>query len=111
MDPTEIYCARKTSLVLPVEGAPLVFSTAFAHDMRLSVAGSDGTMLSLPVSADPAQGGFVVDTSGLNGVALGDSVRATLRGYWGFDAFRGPTFDLRNARAVIWQLASVMRGG
>jgi hypothetical protein len=111
VDPTEIYCARKTSLVLPVEGAPLVFSTAFAHDMRLSVAGSDGTTLSLPVSADPAQGGFVVDTSGLNGVALGDSVRATLRGYWGFDAFRGPTFELRNARAVTWQLASGDEGG
>ena len=28
VDPKEIYCASKTALVLPVEGAPLVFSTA-----------------------------------------------------------------------------------
>ena len=40
VDPKEIYCARKTALVLPVEGAPLVFSTAYAHDMTLSLTGS-----------------------------------------------------------------------
>jgi hypothetical protein len=106
VDPKEIYCARKTALVLPVEGAPLIFSTAFAHDMTLSLTGSGGKMMSLPVSADPAQGGFVVDTSGLDGVALGDSVHATLRGYWGFDTYEGPTFELRNAHAAAWRLAS-----
>ena len=42
VDPKEIYCARKTALVLPVEGAPLVFSTPYAHDMTLSLTGSDG---------------------------------------------------------------------
>src|SRR5271156_2819004 len=62
VDPKEIYCARKTALVLPVEGAPLVFSTAYAHDMTLSLTGSDGKTLELPVIADAAQGGFVVDT-------------------------------------------------
>ena len=39
VDPKEIYCARKTTLVLPVEGAPLVFSTRYAHDMRLILTG------------------------------------------------------------------------
>ena len=106
VDPKEIYCARKTALVLPVEGAPLVFSTAYAHDLTLSLTGSDGKSLDLPVAADASQGGFVVDTSSLGSVVLGDSVQATLRGYWGFDAYRGPTFRLRNAHAASWQLAA-----
>jgi hypothetical protein len=106
VDPKEIYCARKTALVLPVEGAPLVFSTSYAHDMTLKLAGADGKSLLLPVTADPSQGGFVVDTRSLGSVALGDSVQATLRGYWGFDAYQGPTFRLRNARAAAWQLAA-----
>ena len=106
VDPKEIYCARKTALVLPVEGAPLVFSTAYAHDMTLNLAGSDGKSLNLPVTADASQGGFVVDTKSLGSVVLGDNVQATLRGYWGFDPYRGPTFRLRNARAAAWQLAA-----
>ena len=106
VDPKEIYCARKTALVLPVEGAPLVFSTSYAHDMSLNLAGSDGKSLNLPVTADASQGGFVVDTKSLSSVVLGDSVQATLRGYWGFDAYQGPTFRLRNAHAAAWQLAS-----
>ncbi len=105
VDPKEIYCARKTALVLPVEGAPLVFSTAYAHDMSLSLSGA-GKSLELPAVADAAQGGFVVDTSGLRGVSLGDTVQATLRGSWGFEPYRGPTFVLRNAHAVSWQLAA-----
>jgi hypothetical protein len=105
VDPKEIYCARKTALVLPVEGAPLVFSTAYAHDMSLSLAGA-GKSVELPAVADPSQGGFVVDTSGLNGVSLGDTVQATLRGYWGFAPYHGPSFVLRNAHAVSWQLAA-----
>jgi hypothetical protein len=106
VDPKEIYCARKTALVLPVEGAPLVFSTAYAHDMTLSLTGNAGKSVQLPVHADPSQGGFVVDTSGLSGIALGDSVQGQLRGYWGFEPYDGPTFTLRNARATAWELAA-----
>ena len=105
VDPKEIYCARRTALVLPVEGAPLVFSTAYAHDMSLSLAGN-GKSLELPAVADASQGGFVIDTSGLGAVSLGDTVHATLRGFWGFDPYHGPTFELRNAHAVSWQLAA-----
>ncbi len=106
VDPKEIYCAEKTALVLPVEGAPLVFSTGYAHDMKLSLTAGDGKTLELPATADAAQGGFVVDTSGLRSAALGDSVQATLRGYWGFEPYRGPSFRLMNAHATAWQLAA-----
>ena len=42
VDPQEIFCARRSGLVLPVEGAPLVFSTHYVHDVALSLTGSDG---------------------------------------------------------------------
>lgn len=104
VNPKEIYCARKTSLVLPVEGAPLVFSTAFAHDVVLSLVGTNGMTIDLPAQADAKQGGFAVDTSGLGTVSLGDRVHASLHGTWGFDTYLGPSFQLVNARAQAWQL-------
>src|ERR1700761_9039876 len=67
VDPKEIYCARRSSLVLPVDGAPLAFSTAYAHDLHLSLVGADGKTISLPASADPIQGGYLIDTTGLQG--------------------------------------------
>jgi hypothetical protein len=106
VDPKEIYCARRTALVLPVEGAPLVFSTGFAHDVTLSLTGTDGKTLNLPATADPTQGGYVVDTSGLGSAVLGDSVQARLSGYWGFDPYQGPSFRLMNAHARTWELAT-----
>ena len=102
VDPKEIYCARKTSLVLPVEGAPLVFSTGYAHDVKLTLAGKDGTSIDLPAQADAERGGFVVDTTVLGKAALGDSIHGSLHGYWGFEPYNGPSFQLVNAHAQSW---------
>ncbi len=104
LDPKELYCARKTSLVLPVEGAPLVFSTSYAHDVTLRLKGADGALIDLAVKKDPAQGGLVVDTTALGPASLGDMVQGQLRGYWGFDTYEGPTFSLVNSRAQPWGL-------
>jgi len=46
-----------------------------------------------------------VDTTSLGSVVLGDSVQATLRGNWGFDAYRVP-LPAENAHAAAWQLAA-----
>jgi hypothetical protein len=102
VDPKEIYCARKTSLVLPVEGAPLVFSTGYAHDVKLSLSGKDGQTIDLPARADAQQGGFVVDTTSLGKATLGDSVHGSLHGFWGFETYNGPSFQLMNAHAQNW---------
>jgi hypothetical protein len=58
-DPNAITCLLKPSLVLPVEGAPLVFSTAFAHDLVLHLdnAGKEAT---IPLTPDAYQGGLVL---------------------------------------------------
>jgi hypothetical protein len=106
VDPKQIYCAGKTSPVFPVEGAPLVFSSAFAHDMVLTLTGSDGKAIDLPAKADAERGGFVVDTSALGTATLGDSIHGRLHGYWGFDAYTGPLFQLVNARTQVWALAA-----
>src|SRR5271170_3264924 len=45
VNPKEIYCAGKGALVLPVDGAPLVFSTGFAHDVTLSLTAKDGSSI------------------------------------------------------------------
>ncbi|MEP6883325.1 MAG: hypothetical protein ABJC66_01120 [Gammaproteobacteria bacterium] len=106
VNPKEIYCAGRSMLVLPVEGAPLVFSTGFAHDLALSLEGKNGKNIDLAATADAMQGGYVVDTSVLRSADLGDSVHASLQGFWGFERYRGPSFTLMNARVATWQLAA-----
>jgi hypothetical protein len=104
VDAAQSYCARKDPLVLPVEGAPLVFSTGYARDMMLAVTAADGRVLELPAHADAERGGIVADTSALAPARLADSAHASLHGYWGFDPYQGPVFRLAGARAQPWQL-------
>jgi hypothetical protein len=106
VNPKEIYCAGRSALVLPVDGAPLVFSTGYAHDVSLSLTGTDGKSIELPAAADAVQGGYLVDTTALHAARLGDSMHATLTGYWGFDRYHGPSFTLMNARANPWELSA-----
>ena len=110
VDPKEIFCARDTSLVLPVEGAPLVFSTRYAHAVSLTLTAQDGHGIDLPARADARQGGFVIDTAALGQLNLGDSIRGSLHGYWGFDAYTGPSFRLANSRAQTLALSSREQG-
>jgi len=99
VDPKQMFCARKTSLVLPVEGAPLVFSTAYARDLSLRLTGKGGRVIDLPAHADARQGGFVVDTAGLGATDLGANIHGSLHGYWGFQDYDGPEFELVNTQA------------
>ena len=98
-------CARKAELVLPVTGAPLVYATAYGHDMMLRVPTSDGATIELPATSVAERGGFVVHAAALSGVPLGDSVDAVLHGQWGFEPFEGPTFHLQTPRPGQWHLA------
>jgi len=104
VNPKETYCASKATLVLPVEGAPLVFSTGYAHDVSLNLTGSDGKIIRLPAAPDALQGGYVVDTTGLSSANLNDSIHASLKAKWGFDSYEGPSFQLMNTHAADWKL-------
>ncbi len=106
VNPEQILCARKDRLVLPVEGAPLVFSTAYAHDVVLHFINKDGTTLDLPTRADPARGGFIVEAGALDSVGSTAPARASLRGQWGFDAFEGPSFQFANPGGQEWKFGA-----
>lgn len=104
--PNDAYCATRAHLVLPVEGAPLVYSTGYAHDMALRITDKNGKPVDVPVRADAEKGGFVVDTTTFSPDRFGDSVDAVLHGLWGFEPFEGPSFRLQNARAQAWKLSA-----
>lgn len=106
VDNSQMFCLQAPSLVVPVDGAPLVYATELAHNFALQVEDKSGAMIALPAVADPARGGFVVDTSGLEGRDLESELSGTLRGYWGFEPFNGPVFQLRNSQKANWTVAS-----
>jgi hypothetical protein len=106
VDPTQIHCTTRDSLVLPADGAPLMFSTPYAHDMALRVLKKDGASIELPARADPARGGFAVDTKDLGSTGVADGAVGSLHGYWGFDKYEGPTFKLVSMREQTWSVAA-----
>jgi hypothetical protein len=106
VEPKQIFCLQRSGLILPVEGAPLVFSTQYAHDVVLHVQSKDGLAADLPVVADAAHGGFVVDSRSFHASDVNSGFTGTLRGYWGFQPFEGPVFQLQSAHSVKWLLTS-----
>jgi hypothetical protein len=100
----QVFCLQKSSLVLPVEGAPLVFSSDIAHDFYLHISNKDGKEIKLPAWADASRGGFVVDTHAVEGAKLDAQVIGTLHGFWGFEPYEGPNFHLRTSHAAQWVL-------
>ncbi|MDD1452450.1 hypothetical protein NHF48_018425 [Sphingomonas sp. H160509] len=103
-DADRLVCAAKPDLVLPVEGAPLIYATKFAHDMSLRVTTPQGGVVELPVQADAERGGYVLDQVGMRTAGLSSVTDATLHGRWGFTPFDGPRFRLQVPRAGGWQM-------
>lgn len=119
-DPKHITCLLEPGVALPVEGAPLVFSTAFAHDISLHRDLPPGT-LDVPLTPDAFQGGLVfgraeqrhalpTDEPVSPPLAL-DPARApvqesaTINGMWGFEVFHGPTLTVQNLPGSDWKLS------
>ena len=111
VDANQVFCVTSPSLMLPTEGAPLVFATALAHDFELHVHDKSGHDINLPAKADSARGGFLIDIKGLREKTLDTELSGTLRGYWGFDRFDGPTFSLRSPYGSTWLIASADANG
>jgi len=105
VDEKQVYCAQNATLALPVEGAPLVFSTRYARNLKLHLQAADGKSVDLPLTADPARGGLDVDTKPLAGTVIGTDVKASIRGEWGFDPFRGPEVRLQGSHEQTWKIA------
>lgn len=122
VDSKGVYCLQNSSVSLPVDGAPLVFSTPLAHGLILHVWSKSGAAMDIPLKADAARGGLVIDTDSKSNTRpdsesprtptaadfakLGPEVSGTVKGQWGFDSFQGPTFSLRTSQLGNWVLAS-----
>lgn len=106
VDSQQNYCAQKKSLVLAVDGAPLVFSTGYAHQMHLRLKTRGGKYIEIPLNPDAERGGLVLEGKDLSAGDFGPTIDASLEGYWGFTKFQGPAFRLQNTHAQHWQVAS-----
>jgi len=76
-DANSVTCLLKPSVALPIEGAPLVFSTSFAHDMVLHLNTPPGapTEPDIPLIADAYQGGLVLQQVPEHHVELPEPMR------------------------------------
>jgi hypothetical protein len=109
-------------MTLPLEGAPLVFSTGFAHDLVLHL-NRTGAATDLPLKADAFNGGLMVTQESPHrpltvgdratpavpaGIKVGTPsdviISGTIHGYWGFDAFDGPTLSVQQLDGKSWKL-------
>jgi hypothetical protein len=94
-DAEKSHCLQDSAFVLPIDGAPLLFSTGYARGLQLQIKDSAGKFSDLAVTSDAQRGGLVLLSpaklpKGFNG-------DARLSGVWGFDAFEGPVFHLLSA--------------
>ena len=120
VDSKGVYCLQNSSVSLPVDGAPLVFSTPLAHSLVLHVWSKSGAAMDIPLKADAARGGLVINTdskhrsdsnsprtpTATDFAKLGPEVSGTVKGQWGFDSFQGPTFSLRTSQPGNWILTA-----
>ncbi len=109
VDSKQNYCAQKNSLVLAVDGAPLVFSTGYAHEMTLRLKTKAGKSIEETVKPDAEKGGLELEAKDLSASDFGNTIDASLHGYWGFEKYDGPQFRLENTHAQHWELAAADR--
>jgi hypothetical protein len=126
-DPNEVACLLQPKMTLLLEGAPLVFSTSFAHDLVLHL-NRTGAPTDLPLASDAFEGGLVVSqeekhepfhdlklqnspaTAAKPEVKIGATtdltITGTIRGYWGFDSFEGPTITIQQIDGKNWKIVN-----
>jgi hypothetical protein len=92
-------------MVLNVEGAPLVFATGYAHELAIHIPNKSGEEAVLAVTADPKEGGFVLDSKALSDKKIDREATGYIRGMWGFEPFDGPSFHLASAKPEQWRVA------
>jgi len=135
-DPNHVACLIQPTVTLPIEGAPLVFSTALAHDLVLHLNTPPGAPHEpdIPLIADAYHGGLVLQRNPEHHVPIHDVLHpdepagekqhdakagktakpqpepirltGTIEGQWGFDSFSGPTVPLQQLPGGDWQIAN-----
>ena len=135
----QVVCLLQPTVVLPIEGAPLVFSADFAHHLALHFHTPPGAPAQpdIPLIPDAFSGGLLLERTPPRRVELHDSkpltptsaatvappaapskpaqpapvqVSATIQGLWGFDAFSGPVVQLQQLPGKDWHIVSSADG-
>lgn len=97
-------CVARPGAVLGVEGAPLIYSTAFAHDVKVKLTNASGQTMDVPVVPRADRGGYMIAPEELPSAFAG-SMRAQLHGTWGFAPFSGPDYLLQRPDGSAWKVA------
>jgi hypothetical protein len=101
-NPSESFCAQKPGLVLPADGAPLIFGTQLAYGLTLHIETKSGAA-DIPMKAESAAGGLVPEGPAPH---LPESdLTGEVRGKFGFDDWVGPRFHLYSEEDGKWTLA------
>ncbi|MDR3725172.1 MAG: hypothetical protein P4K83_11885 [Terracidiphilus sp.] len=113
LNPADKFCAAKPGLLLPAEGAPLVFATEMAHDLVLHIEApghSGSAAIDLPLTTDTSKGGLVLAPTGSGHAKVpvwpAGELTGEVRGKWGFDTWTGPRYHLWATGAGSWTLAA-----
>ena len=125
-DPNQVVCLLQPKMTIPLEGAPLVFSSSFAHGLVLDL-NRTGAPTDIPLAPDAFEGGLVMakeegkrdplpdpKPQGNNpppetpdvkiGATTDLTITGTVRGYWGFDSFEGPTIAVQQVKGKDWKI-------
>jgi hypothetical protein len=123
-DANQVACLLQPKMILPLEGAPLVFSTSFAHDLVLHL-NRTGAPADIPLTPEAFEGGLIVSknkqreplkgakpadgkTPSTGDAKIGSStdltITGTVRGYFGFDIFEGPTLTVQQVGGEDWKI-------
>ena len=93
VDANQVPCLEKPELLLAAEGAPVVFSTDYAHNMVLHVTDKAGRALDLPATADAARGGFLIANRSRRGRQTGKRSERDASRQLGFRLLRGTSLS------------------
>jgi hypothetical protein len=124
-DPNQVACLLQPNMTIPLEGAPLVFSSSFAHGLVLHL-NRTGAPTEIPLTPDAFEGGLVVAKEEKSdplhdpkpqvdsappakpdvkiGATTDLTITGTVRGYWGFDSFEGPSITVQQVKGKDWKI-------
>lgn len=102
-NPSDQFCAQKSQLVLPAEGAPVVYATPEVHDLKLHIESKSGPV-EVPLKPDAPEGGLVLRQK-MPPLPPGE-LTGVVEGKWGFDDWEGPRYHLVSPDGGKWSVAS-----
>jgi hypothetical protein len=99
-------CLQSNEPLLPMSGAPLVYSTRYAHDLSLRVKLPDGREVDLPATPDVEKGGLRIAIAGKLPAGTSGPLEGGIHGVWGFQPFDGPVVRLQVSQPGQWRPGS-----